>query len=171
MDIANKAAVFLNGLRKDPSVFLTNCCDSVNYVLLLSSKYFKKMDNQISISELLRSVGQLSTHDFEDFFIKIQSLRHQKTASDGMNIEESKLLKQIKTGLLSTKQTRFEYLIARRDARTITESEFEELLKLTHEIEKNDVIRLKRIAKLADLKRMTLPEVVSFYNLQPTQHG
>ena len=127
------------------------------------------MDNQISINELLQSVGQLSTREFEEFFNKIQSLRVQKTASN-IDFEASKLLKQINTGLLSTKQTRFEYLIARRDARTITEFEFEELFKLTHDIEKNDVIRLKRIAKLADLKRMTLPEVVSFYNLQPTQH-
>ena len=128
------------------------------------------MDNQISINELLQRVGQLSTREFEAFFNKIQSLRVQKTVSN-TDFEASKLLKQINTGLLSTKQTRFEYLVARRDARTITELEFEELFKLTHDIEKNDVIRLKRIAKLADLKRMTLPEVVSFYNLQPTQHG
>ena len=128
------------------------------------------MDKQISINELLQSVGQLNTREFEEFFNKIQSLRLQKTVSN-TDFEANKLLKQINTGLLSTKQTRFEYLVARRDARTITEIEFEELLKLTHDIEKNDVIRLKRIAKLADLKRMTLPEVVSFYNLQPTQHG
>ena len=36
------------------------------------------MDNQITINELLRSVGQLSIRDFEAFFIEIQSLRAQK---------------------------------------------------------------------------------------------
>lgn len=128
------------------------------------------MDNQIGISELLHNVGQLSTREFEEFFIKIQSLRIQKLSLDS-NSEETKLLKQIKTGLLSSKQIRFEYLIARRDARTITEKEFEELVKLTDEIEKNDLIRLKRIAKLADLKRLSLPETVRLYNLHPMQHG
>ena len=128
------------------------------------------MNNQITIRELLDNVGQLSSYEFEEFFKKIQSLRLQKMPSDSVN-EEDKLLKQIKAGVLSAKQVRFEYLIARRDARTITDQEFDELVKLTHEIEKNDVIRLKRMGKLADLKRMTLPEIVSLYNLQPMQHG
>jgi hypothetical protein len=128
------------------------------------------MNNQISIGELLHQVGQLSTPDFEAFFMQIQSLRFQKVMSDE-NVVEKKLLKQIKVGLLSPKQTRFEYLIARRDAHIITENELVELIKLTNDVEKNDVIRLKRIAKLADLKNMSLPEVVLFYKLQPMQHG
>ena len=128
------------------------------------------MDNQITISELLKSVGQLDTREFEEFFMKIQSLRAQKIPSDIRN-EENKLLKQINTGLLSPKQIRFEYLIAHRDANAMTEQEFNELLKLTEEIERNDVLRLKRIAKLTDLKNMSLPDVVDFYNLRPMQHG
>ena len=128
------------------------------------------MDNQISVSELLTNVGRLNTRDFEIFFIEIQSLYSQKITVNS-TVAESKLLKQIKSRLISSKQIRFEYLIARRDARTINEQEFSELLILTDAIEKSDLLRLKRIAKLADLKRMTLPEVVHFYNLQPMAHG
>jgi hypothetical protein len=128
------------------------------------------MDNQITIPELLTRVTQLSAYEFEEFFNKLQSLRGQKISSDGLS-EENKLLKQIKMGLLSSKQLRFEYLIARRDARSITEKEYNELLKLTDDIERNDVLRLKRIAKLADLKNMSLPEVVEAYHLTPMQHG
>lgn len=128
------------------------------------------MDNQITIPELLKGVGQLSTYEFEEFFNKLLSLRGQKITSN-THLEEIKLLKQIKTGLLSSKQVRFEYLIARRDARLITEQEYNELLKLTEEIEKNDTLRFKRIAKLAELKNMSLPDVVHFYNLSPIYHG
>lgn len=128
------------------------------------------MDNQITISELLKSAGQLNTSEFEEFFMKIQSLRRQRLPFS-VSDEENKLLKQINAGLLSSKQVRFEYLIARRDMRIITEQEFNELLELTKEVEKNDTIRLKRIAKLADLKKMSLPEVVDYYNLRPMQHG
>ncbi len=128
------------------------------------------MDNQITINELLKSVGQLDTREFEEFFMKIQSLRAQKIPSD-VRSEENKLLKQINAGLLSTKQVRFEYLVARRDAGTIMEQEFNELVTLTEEIEKNDTLRLKRIAKLADLKKMSLHDVVDFYKLRPVQHG
>jgi hypothetical protein len=128
------------------------------------------MDSQISISELLKSVGQLSVREFEEFFHKIQTIRTQKIPHD-LNEEENKLLKQINVGLLSTKQMRFNLLIARRDARTITENEHSELLKLTDDIERNDVIRLKKMAKLADLKGITLPDVVRIYGLTPYQHG
>jgi hypothetical protein len=71
----------------------------------------------------------------------------------------------------SSKQVRFNYLIARRDAQIITENELSELLKLTDEIEKSDTIRLKRIAKLAEMKGFSLPDVVRVYNIKPYQHG
>ena len=128
------------------------------------------MNNQISITELINHVGHLSTGEFEEFFSKIQSLRFQKVAHD-TNDTEIKLLKQIKTSLLNSKQMRFEYLIACRDAHTITEKELQELIKLANDIEKNDVIRFKRIGKLADLKHMSLQDVIRFYNIQPMQHG
>ncbi len=128
------------------------------------------MDNQITISELLKGVGQLSVREFEEFFGKIQSIRTQKIPH-ALNDEEHKLLKQINVGLLPAKQMRFNLLIARRDARTITENERIELIRLTDDVEKNDVIRLKRMAKLADLKGVSLPDVAHIFNLIPYQHG
>lgn len=128
------------------------------------------MDNQISISELLKGVGQLSVREFEEFFNKIQSIRTQKIPHS-LNDEENKLLKQIKTSVLSAKQVRFNYLIARRDASIITVNEYEELLKLTDDIEKSDTIRLKRMAKLADLKGISLAETLTVFGINPYQHG
>ena len=128
------------------------------------------MDNQITVNELLNSVGQLSIRDFEEFFTKIQSLRAQKSPLQ-LNEVEHKVLKQINGSLLSAKQVRFNYLIARRDAQIITDNEFNELLKLTDDIEKSDNIRLKRIAKLADIKGFSLSDIVRIYNIKPYQHG
>jgi hypothetical protein len=128
------------------------------------------MDNQIIISELLQGVGQLSVREFEEFFNKIQSIRIQKIPNS-LNDDENKLLRQIKTSVLSTKQVRFNYLIARRDASIITVNEYEELLKLTDDIEKSDTIRLKRMAKLADLKGISLTEALHTFGITPYQHG
>jgi excinuclease UvrABC ATPase subunit len=128
------------------------------------------MDNQISISELVRNVGQLSVRDFEAFFSEIQSLRAQKSPYQ-LNDVGNRLLKQINSGLLSPKQVRFNYLIACRDARTITESQLLELKKLTDEIEKSDILRLKKIAKLADLSGISLPDAVRIFSIKPYQHG
>jgi excinuclease UvrABC ATPase subunit len=128
------------------------------------------MDNQISINDLINRVDKLSLGEFEEFFLKIQSLRVQKNGITNTDTEH-KLLKQIRTNLTTPKQMRFEYLIARRDTHTITENELSELIKLTHDIEKNDITRFKRIAKLAELKQMTIPDVVKHYQLSPIQHG
>ena len=65
------------------------------------------MASQISINELVQTVGQLSTRDFEEFFVKIQSLYAQKAASEQI-VEENKLVNQIKTTLSPSKQNRFE---------------------------------------------------------------
>ncbi|MDZ7880728.1 MAG: hypothetical protein U5L45_23840 [Saprospiraceae bacterium] len=128
------------------------------------------MDNQITISELLKGVGQLSVREFEEFFIKIQSIRTQKIPHS-LSDDENKLLKQIRTSVLAPKQVRFNYLVARRDASTLTVNEYEELLKLTEEIEKSDIVRLKRMAKLADLKGISLSEIPQIFGITPYQHG
>ncbi len=128
------------------------------------------MDAQISVNELINRVGTLSLGEFEEFFLKIQSLRLQKFANSDLETEY-KLIKQIRSGLTSNKQLRFEYLIARRDEGTITENELGELISLTSDIEKNDLTRFKRIAKLAELKQMSIPDIVKHYQLSPIQHG
>jgi hypothetical protein len=128
------------------------------------------MDNQITISELLKGVGQLSVREFDEFFNKIQSIRTQKIPHS-LNDEENKLLKQVKSSVLSSKQVRFNYLIARRDLSIITVNEYEELLKLTEDIEKSDTVRLKRMAKLADLKGISLSETLHIFGITPYKHG
>jgi excinuclease UvrABC ATPase subunit len=127
------------------------------------------MGNQVSVSELLKEAGQLSIGEFEEFFNEIQFLRSKKVPLT-LSKDEDKLLKQINSGLQPNKQFRLNYLIARRDTRSITESERIELLNLTEEIEKNDVIRLKKIAKLAELKGVGLNDVVRIFNIKPYQH-
>lgn len=128
------------------------------------------MDNQIVVNELLNQVERLNINEFEAFFGKIQQLYVQKTTRNWV-IEEQRLIKQINNGLSMTKQMRFEYLIARRDVQMITPTELNELIDLTHIVEKNDVLRFKRLARLAQLKQMSLPEVLSFYSIKPIPHG
>jgi hypothetical protein len=128
------------------------------------------MSNVLTVKELLSNAQRLDNQDFDEFVEKIQSIRAQRM-SGAFTDEEHRLLEKISAGLPRHKQMRFDYLIARRDAQTLSSDEYQALLKLTEEIEKYELQRLKRIAKLADLRKITLPEVMQLFNLQPLAHG
>jgi len=128
------------------------------------------MSDVLTVKELLNNAQRLGNQDFEEFVEKIQSIRVQRMYGE-LTDEEHRLLEKIRSGLSRHKQMRFDYLIARRDAYTIHAEEYQQLLKLTGEIEKYDLLRLKRIAKLADLRKITLSEAMRLFNLQPSAHG
>jgi len=106
----------------------------------------------MSVNELIKTVGQLSVEEFQLFYAKIQAIRAQ-------------------TPFSRKKQIRFNYLIAKRDLYTLTETEYEELLSLTEAFEKYELHRLKLLTKLADLRKITLPEVIDYYNIRPLTNG
>jgi len=81
--------------------------------------------------------------------------------------KESKLLKDIRLPFSSKKREQFKYLIAKRDTESLSKKEYEELLVLTEVFEKYELQRLKLLAKLADLKKISLPEIVNLYKLHP----
>jgi hypothetical protein len=119
-----------------------------------------------SVNDLVKYVGQLPAADFEEFYAKIQKLK-AKNATNERSVEETKLLEKINKGLPRSKQMRWDYLIARRDSMSLTHVEQRELLTLTETVENYDVKRLEWITKLADLRRMSLTEVINFYKIFP----
>lgn len=120
----------------------------------------------MSVNELLKTVRQLSVEEFQLFYAKIQAIRSQKTPTD-ISEQEKKVLTKVNAPFSRKKQIRFHYLIAKRDLHTLTETEYQELLELTKAFEKYELRRLKLLAKLADIKKITLPEVIDYYNIRP----
>lgn len=124
------------------------------------------MSNSKTVAELLNTAQQLSDREFEDFFEKMQVL-HEKKSLDQITREEKRLLQKINAGLSSRILLRWNYLIARRDNRSITPAEHTELLKLTETIEKFDLNRLKWMAQLAEIRSIPLEQVPQYYGLTP----
>ena len=81
--------------------------------------------------------------------------------------KENNLLQKIKQPFSAKKNTRFNFLIIKRDAETLSSEEYQELLLLTENFESYELERLKLLTQLADLKKISLPEVINFYNLHP----
>ncbi len=70
--------------------------------------------------------------------------------------DETELLLKINQGLPFDTQKRYDGLVAKRKAETLTLDEHQELLGLIEQIEKSDAERVKHLADLARLRGTTL---------------
>ncbi len=124
------------------------------------------ISQQLTVNDLLLNVQSLNSADFDLFFKKLQQLHSQKPLP-GLTLQEHRLLQQINAGLPVPKKARFNYLIGKRDAETLNPEEYEELLVLTGQYEEQELKRQRLMSKLAMLRGISLPEVVTQFNLHP----
>lgn len=136
---------------------------------LVLLKNFTQMVSQMSVNELLKGVQQLSAEDFDLFFKKISSLRSNSGNKD--SAKEQALLEKINAGMPLALEQRFAQLIAKRDLEMLTDAEYQELLQLTEKSEELQTKRLGYMMELAQLKGLTLPQVVKQYKLHPKPIG
>jgi hypothetical protein len=78
---------------------------------------------------------------------------------------ELMLLQKINQPIPSATQTRYNQLRNKLHAETLSPNEHQELLTLTDTIEQAEADRLQTLLELADLRRVTLPELMQQLNL------
>jgi hypothetical protein len=83
-----------------------------------------------------------------------------KRAASSVSQDEAQCLLRISQRLAAGVQQQYEELIAKRDAETLTAEEHAKLLQLSQQAEALDVHRLEAITKLAQLRGVTLAEVL-----------
>jgi hypothetical protein len=113
------------------------------------------LEAQVSLDELLAAAGQLTLPDMEQFVARLLALRAQRRAPS-LPAEEAELLRAINQGVPAELRDRYEVLIARRRADTLTEEEHQELLRLTDQVEAADAERLSHLASLSRLRGVPL---------------
>jgi len=79
----------------------------------------------------------------------------------GPSATESELLLQITQGPAESTWQRYHELAAKRDARTLSPAEHQELIGLSEAIEASDVRRLEQMAQLAKLRGVPLRQIRS----------
>lgn len=94
-----------------------------------------------------------------------------RRAAPSLSMPEAELLLAVNEPIPPIIQARCSELISRRDAETLTPAEYEELLRLTEEVEALDAIRVERLAELARLRGRTLLELMADLGLRPVDHG
>jgi hypothetical protein len=79
---------------------------------------------------------------------------------------ESELLLKINEGVSPDIQQRYDELIARRRAEKLTPDEYDELLRLTGQVEAVNVQRVECLAELARLRNTTLTALMQDLGIQ-----
>ncbi|MFM9158477.1 MAG: STAS/SEC14 domain-containing protein, partial [Dolichospermum sp.] len=126
-----------------------------------------KVEVEFSSEDLLKAVGQLSQSDLRKFISQAIAIQAQRTTSSLMQ-RESELLLKINQGIPLDIQKDYNNLIAKRDAETLTNHEYKELLNLTQQIEKQQAQRIEYLAELASLRGISLNTLMENLGI-PTQ--
>ena len=109
----------------------------------------------VSVDVLVKAVEQLSTTELHHFTLQVLALNAKRMAPS-ITQEEAELLLQINGRLPTDVQRRYDELIVKRDAATLSKAEYAELLQLTKQAEAFDVARVEALSKLAARRGVTL---------------
>ena len=117
------------------------------------------LEVRVSPTELLRAAEQMSDAELEDFTTGLQTLRARRRAPH-LPARESELLEKINVTWPPEWQARFDALVARRQAETITPKELAELIGMTDQTEMFAAERLQAVVELAGLRGVTIDKML-----------
>jgi ABC-type uncharacterized transport system ATPase component len=125
-----------------------------------------QLDAELSFNQVVNAVKQLSDAEREKLLSQVAAVRplygdHQLSRA------ESKLLIKINKGVPEEIQSRYNELIHKRDEKTLTDEEYEELLRLTDQIELLDAERLKYLTELAAIQNKPLVLLMDELGIKP----
>jgi len=109
----------------------------------------------VSVEMLVQAAEQLSETELRHFTSQILALNAKRTAPSVAQAE-AELLVHINGRLPEDVQRRYDELIAKRDAETLSDAEHAELLRLTKQVETFDVARVEALSQLAARRGVTL---------------
>lgn len=121
---------------------------------------------QTSSEQLLNEIAQMPQPELEAFVEQVLKLRARRQAPS-ISSAESELLLKINQAIPADLQHRFNELVAKRQALTLTETEHAELIQLGDRIEQLDAERIEHLATLAKLRHRSLREIMQDLGIQP----
>ena len=117
-----------------------------------------QIEAHLTSEQLLYAAGQMPRREFNRFVEDVLRLRANHERGK-LSIGESELLSKINQPVPADVQKRYDELLARRDARTLSTDEQQELLRLTDQVELLEAERMKHLVELAQLRQVSLDEV------------
>ena len=119
-----------------------------------------KINSQnLGVDEILAGVAQLDTPELENFMQEVSSIvAHRKAPS--LSKQEDALLGIINRGFSEQFWRRYKLLFAKKEDKSLTESEYNELLGMVEQVEEYNVERLKALINLAKIREVSLDSIM-----------
>lgn len=127
-----------------------------------------KSEVKIDIEQLMDGVAQLDTPALENLLSQVSLVLAQRKAPR-LPKQESILLQQINAGASDMIQKRYTELQTKLHHETISADEHQELLALIDKIELVDATRLQALLELAQLRQVSLQELMRQLGIHPPQ--
>ena len=129
-----------------------------------------RIETELSFDTLLQAVEQLSIPDLEQLLSQVIHVQAKRKAPS-LSPDETELMLKINQGLSPDMQQRFDELIAKRQAETLTPEELQEFIALTDQIEQSDAERIQCLAQLARIRGISLDVLMDTLEIQPPAYA
>ena len=123
----------------------------------------------MSVDELIKAANQLNETDLDRFLQQVVALRTQRRASV-LSVEEAKLLDRINQAIPAALQQQYQHLRTKREDESLNKQEHGQLIALSKQIEQIGAQRLEALATLAQLRQVSLSELMSQLGLEPANY-
>lgn len=128
-----------------------------------------KVEVQMRSQDLLKAVEQLSQADLEQFVSQVIVLQAQRKATC-LPQTEAELLIKINQGIPPETQHRYNELIAKREAETLTIDEHQSLLSLSEQVEKLQAQRIEYLVELANIRGISLTACMESLGIKTSEY-
>jgi hypothetical protein len=119
--------------------------------------------------DLLQAASQLGLQELREFSAQIAAIYQERQSAEATT--EEPLLAIVHRSLPPQTQQRWDELLEKRDAESLTTSEYKELLQLTEEVEDLNVQRIEAISQLAQKRGVDLRTMMRQLNLPEPIYG
>jgi hypothetical protein len=124
----------------------------------------------MSIDELIKAANQLNETDLNQLLHQIVVLRARRKTPI-LPEEEAELLLKINQGISSDLRASYQILREKREAETLDDKEYDSLIQLSNQIEQIGAQRLEALAKLAQLRQVSLLDLMETLGIQPVSYA
>jgi hypothetical protein len=124
----------------------------------------------MSIDELIKAANQLNETDLNQLLHQIVVLRARRKA-ELLPEEEAQLLLKINQGIPTDLRASYQILREKREAETLDDQEYDSLIQLSNQIEQIGAQRLEALAKLAQLRQVSLLDLMETLGIQSLSYA
>lgn len=123
----------------------------------------------MSLEELIQAANQLDEADLDRLLQQVVILRANRKANV-LPLDEAQLLHKINQGINPELRAEYQRLRAKLEAETLTDAEYNRLIQLSNQIEQFGVQRLEALANLAQLRQVSLSDLMETLGIQPVTY-